>query len=250
MRADSAFYGHATRQRRAQRRRGRVGHRPDGPAVKAAIAGIPDDAWTHDRVHRRRLRRDAPAAGSPGPRSPRSRSPRSPRRRRPTRSPAARRAPHPRPERQKKRGRRQDTLFDDLALPRVLHHQPTRASDGSTPSPPTRPTAHHAIIEQVHADLKNSALAHLPSGSSPRTPPGSCWRSSRSTSPAPPPPSPAPTSRKATTATIRRKLIPVPARVATSARRITLHLPKHWPWQDAWTALFDRVSDPPPAPAT
>jgi hypothetical protein len=23
---------------------------------------------------------------------------------------------------------------------------------------------HHAIIEQVHADLKNSALAHLPSG--------------------------------------------------------------------------------------
>ena len=50
----------------------------------------------------------------------------------------------------------------------------------------------HAIIEQVHADLKNSALAHLPSGRSPPTPPGWCWRSSRSTSPAPPPPSPAP----------------------------------------------------------
>jgi hypothetical protein len=30
----------------------------------------------------------------------------------------------------------------------------------------------HAIIEQVHADLKNSALAHLPSGNSPRTAPG------------------------------------------------------------------------------
>jgi hypothetical protein len=32
----------------------------------------------------------------------------------------------------------------------------------------------HAIIEQVHADLKNSALAHLPSGQPP-TLPGSCW---------------------------------------------------------------------------
>ena len=34
---------------------------------------------------------------------------------------------------------------------------------------------------------------------------------------------------KATTATIRRKLITVPARVATSARRMTLHLPKPGP---------------------
>jgi hypothetical protein len=55
---------------------------------------------------------------------------------------------------------------------------------------------------------------------------------------------------KATTATIRRKLIMVPARAATSARRITLHLPHAWPWEAAWTALFDRVSDPPPAPTT
>ncbi len=54
----------------------------------------------------------------------------------------------------------------------------------------------HAIIEQVHADLKHSALAHLPQGSSPPTPPGWCWPSSRSTSPAPPPPSPAPTWRR------------------------------------------------------
>ena len=51
---------------------------------------------------------------------------------------------------------------------------------------------------------------------------------------------------KATTATIRRKLVTVPARVATSARRITPHLPQAWPWEIAWTALFDRVSDPPP----
>jgi hypothetical protein len=50
---------------------------------------------------------------------------------------------------------------------------------------------------------------------------------------------------KATTATIRRKLIMVPARIARSARRITLHLPRAWPWEHAWTTLFDRVSDPP-----
>ncbi len=105
----------------------------------------------------------------------------------------------------------------------------------------------HAIIEKVHADLKTSALAHLPSGCSPRTRPGWCWRSWRSTSPAPPPPSPAPDLAKATTATIRRKLITVPARIAASARRLTLHLPAAWPWETAWTALFDRVSDPPPA---
>ena len=34
---------------------------------------------------------------------------------------------------------------------------------------------------------------------------------------------------KATTATIRAKLISIPARVATSARRVTLHLPTAWP---------------------
>ena len=51
---------------------------------------------------------------------------------------------------------------------------------------------------------------------------------------------------KVTTATIRRKLITVPARVATSARRIILHLPQAWLWETAWTALIDRVSDPPP----
>jgi len=47
----------------------------------------------------------------------------------------------------------------------------------------------HAIIEQVHADLKHGPLAHLP-GHSGSTPPGSCSPRSRSTSPAPPAVSP------------------------------------------------------------
>ena len=103
----------------------------------------------------------------------------------------------------------------------------------------------HAVIEQVHADLKNSALAHLPSGLFAAN---AAWlvlaviafnltRAAGAVA--------APDLARATTATIRRKLITVPARVASSARRITLHLPQAWPWETAWTALFDRVSDPP-----
>ena len=59
-----------------------------------------------------------------------------------------------------------------------------------------------------------------------------------------------PAVAKSTTATIRRKLIAVPARIASSARRITVHLPAAWPWEHAWTELFTRACRPPPAPAT
>ena len=108
----------------------------------------------------------------------------------------------------------------------------------------------HAIIEQVHADLKRSALAHLPSGVFTAN---AAWlvlavmafnltRAAATLT--------EPTLTKATTATIRRKLITVPARVATSARRVTLHLPQAWPWEAAWTQLFDRVCDPPVAIAS
>ena len=107
----------------------------------------------------------------------------------------------------------------------------------------------HAIIEGVHADLKASALAHLPSSSFAAN---SAWlvlavmafnltRAAAAIT--------GPALAKATTPTIRRKLITVPARIATSARRATLHLPAGWPWETAWTHLFTRVCGP-PAPAT
>jgi hypothetical protein len=51
----------------------------------------------------------------------------------------------------------------------------------------------------------------------------------------------------ARTGTIRRKLIHVPARIATSARRIRLHLPEARPWQTAWEELFTTVHAPPQA---
>src|SRR5450830_2153057 len=107
----------------------------------------------------------------------------------------------------------------------------------------------HAVIENVHADLKNSALAHLPSGIFTAN---AAWlvcaiiafnltRAAATTA--------GPALARATTATIRRKLIAVPARLATTARRVHLHLPARWPWADAWTDLFLHACGP-PTPAT
>ena len=103
----------------------------------------------------------------------------------------------------------------------------------------------HAIIEQVHADLKGSALAHLPSG---RFTANAAWlvlaviafnltRTAATIT--------GPALQSATTETIRRKLVSVPARVASSGRRITLHLPRAWPWEAAWTTLFNHALAPP-----
>ncbi|HYB35587.1 MAG TPA: hypothetical protein VEF72_07295, partial [Mycobacterium sp.] len=40
---------------------------------------------------------------------------------------------------------------------------------------------------------------------------------------------------------LRRELVNVPARFAAPARKPTLHLPVHWPWQTQWKALWDIV---------
>lgn len=100
----------------------------------------------------------------------------------------------------------------------------------------------HAIIEQVNADLKNSALAHLPSN---HFSANAAWlvcaviafnltRAAATLTRAP-------RLAKATTATIRRTLVTVPARIASSARRLTLHLPTDWPWETAWNMLYHNV---------
>jgi hypothetical protein len=51
---------------------------------------------------------------------------------------------------------------------------------------------------------------------------------------------------KATTATIRAHLINIPARLARSARRLTLHLPQNWPWQDSFQILHTALRNWPP----
>ena len=103
----------------------------------------------------------------------------------------------------------------------------------------------HAIIEQVNADLKHSALAHLPSGIFTAN---AAWlvlaviafnltRAAATIT--------GPALAKATTATIRRKIVTIPARVATSGRRLRLHLPQAWPWAAAWSTLFAHGTGPP-----
>lgn len=104
---------------------------------------------------------------------------------------------------------------------------------------------HHAVIEQVIADGKAGPLAHLPSGDFNAN---AAWlvawamsfnllRAAGALASA--------FHTKATTATIRAHLINVPARLARSARRLTLHLPRNWPWAQAWMHLFTTVHAPP-----
>jgi len=100
----------------------------------------------------------------------------------------------------------------------------------------------HAIIEQVFADLKAGPLAHLPSKSFSAN---GAWLAiatlafnlTRALGVAA-----GGRYRRAETATIRAHLIHTPARVATSARQVRLHLPTRWPyatsWQQLWTTIM------------
>jgi Transposase DDE domain group 1 len=105
----------------------------------------------------------------------------------------------------------------------------------------------HAIIEQVIADLKNGPLAHLPSG---RFTANGAWLVLASMAFNLTRAAGALASRfhaRATTATIRRQLINVPARSVRSARRAQLRLPTNWPWADDWLDLFTAALSPPAA---
>ena len=52
-------------------------------------------------------------------------------------------------------------------------------------------------------------------------------------------------------ATLRRRIVNVPARIAPPQRRKTLHLPAHWPWAQPWLALWRNIiGADPPLPAT
>jgi hypothetical protein len=103
----------------------------------------------------------------------------------------------------------------------------------------------HAIIEQLFADLIDGPIAHMPSG---RFAANAAWltlaamthnlvRAAGCLTGA--------RYAKARAATIRRQLINIPARVAHRARRVILHLPTHWPWQQPWQTLFSNVHAPP-----
>ena len=231
LRADSAFYGHPTVA--AAIRGGAqvsITVRLD-PKVKAAIADIGPDAWTpieytdaiYDEPSGRWISRAEVAEIGFTAFSSRKTAEQIPGRL------IVRRIPDLNPGNDTGQG----ALFDTWRF-----HAFFTTSDLDTV---TADKTHrgHAIIEQVHADLKDSALAHLPSG---HFSANAAWlvlavmafnltRAAASIT--------GPALAKARTATIRRTLITVPARIASSARRLTLHLPRDWPWETAWKTLFD-----------
>ena len=99
----------------------------------------------------------------------------------------------------------------------------------------------HAIIETTFADLINGPLAHIPSGLFAAN---CAWlacaviahnllRAAGTIAGG--------DHAVARGATLRRDLVTVPARFAAPARKPTLHLPAHWPWQIGWKTLWDTI---------
>ena len=238
VRADSAFYGHATVSTAIKAGAAvSVTARMD-PAVKRAIATIPDDAWEaieytdaiFDDASGRWVSNAEVAEVPFTAFTSRKKNERV----------VGRLVVRRIPELNKKAGDGQLTLFDTHRF----HAFFTTSNLDTVTADKTH--RGHAIIEQVNADLKNSALAHLPSG---RFAANAAWlvlavmafnltRAAGTIAHT--------DLAKATTATIRRKLITVPARIASSARTLTLHLPENWPWETAWQTLFDARSCTPP----
>ena len=236
VRADSAFYNRdvlATAGR--HRARFSVTARQD-PSVRKAIEAISDDAWT--AIHypnaiwddaEQRLISDAEVAEIEH-----------------TAFTSRRKPEHITGRLIVRRVRRlnpatsaQGELFSTWRYHAVFTNSPLRMLEAEA--------AHrgHAIIEQVIAELKDGPLAHLPSGTFNAN---AAWlvlasiafnltRAAGSLA-----------SRlhaRARLATLRAQLINVPARLARSARRLTLHLPQHWPWQPAWQQLDQRARGAP-----
>jgi hypothetical protein len=238
VRGDSA-YGHSTVVRACQRAGARfslvlVKNR----AVTAAIATIPDDAWTP--VHypgavtdpeTGELISDAEVAEIPA-------------------FTAFASTPHPVTARLIVRRVRDRARLDEL-FP-VWRHHPF-LTDSTEPAV-VADVIHrrHAIIETTFADLIDGPLAHLPSG---RFAANAAWtlcaaiahnllRAAGTMA--------GPTQAVARGATLRRTIITVPARIAEPQRRTVLHLPAHWPWARPWLLMWERVLGqglPPPIPA-
>ncbi|MFL6110669.1 MAG: IS1380 family transposase, partial [Catenulispora sp.] len=232
VRADSAFYGRglvlaAVRAGAEVSVTVRLDKR-----VKAAIAGIAEDAWTtieykdaiHDEQTGRWISRAEVAEIPFTAFASRSKAEQVPGRL------VVRRIPDLNTD----KAAGQETLFDIWRFHAFFTTVDAEVMDTVTADKTHRG---HAIIEQVNADLKNSALAHLPSGAFAAN---AAWlvcavmafnltRAAATLTGS--------NLAKATTPTIRRKLINIAARIASSARRITLHLPSNWPWQTPWSRL-------------
>jgi hypothetical protein len=104
----------------------------------------------------------------------------------------------------------------------------------------------HAIVETTFADLIDGPLAHIPSGLFGAN---CAWlacaviahnllRAAGTLA--------GKTYAVARGATLRRRIIAVPARLARPARTPVLHLPSGWPWAPAWLQLWNQAIEPRP----
>lgn len=149
-----------------------------------------------------------------------------------------------------------------LIVRRVPHHDPTQVPGQEELTPAWRyhpiftdnPAVlvqaeadhrHHAVVEQVFADLINGPLAHLPSGGFAAN---GAWlacagiahnllRAAGCLTSF--------THAKARAATLREQLITIPANVTSHARRTRLRMPRHWPWSEAFSVLWRNTHAPP-----
>ena len=145
-----------------------------------------------------------------------------------------------------------DARFPDALFPVWRYHPFFTDTDDPAPA---ADIAHrrHAVIETVFADLIDGPLAHMPSG---RFGANCAWipcaalahnllRAAGVLAGG--------ANAVARGATLRRRIVNIPACLARPQRRPVLHLPSHWPWASAWKALwhntisYNRLRHPPPA---
>lgn len=141
-----------------------------------------------------------------------------------------------------------DARYPDALFP-VWRYHPF-FTDTDEPAPAADIThRRHAVIETVFADLIDGPLAHMPSGFFAAN---SAWilcasiahnllRAAGVLAGA--------THAVARGATLRRRIVGVPARLTRPQRRPVLHLPAHWPWAQHWLTLWRNTigHSPPPA---
>ena len=243
VRADSAYYSHAVVSA-AQKKRAQVSVTVRmNPSIKRAIEEIPDTAWT--AIEYPGSARDE-ETGQLISRAEVAEVPYTAFASQKKTAITGRLVVRRIPELSPKALREQPTLFDTWRF----HAFFTTIDKGELDTVEAdRTHRHHAIIEQVNADLKASALAHLPSG---KYAANAAWLvlaviAYNLTRAAGVIADQHGKLRRAVTATIRRTLVNVPARIASSARKLRLHLPEHWPWADKWARLLERATAPPSA---
>ncbi len=135
----------------------------------------------------------------------------------------------------------QGTLFDDHCFHAFFTTIGAKALDTVAADKTHR---QHAVIEQINADWKDSAVAHMSSGHF-----GAnrawlvaavmAWNLAHATEILA-----SGTLTKAKNATVRQKFIDVPDHMATSAKKTRFPMPVNWPWQPAWERLYTAFHAP------